>query len=403
VSISWLDDQNHTPGDMNILMVIERYAPIWGGAENQLRQLAVRLMSRGCSISIITRRWDAEMARFEQVDGIDVHRVGRPGEGAAARLFFIAGLCRFALKKRNDIDIFHAHGAVKMGAIIAVLANLLGKKSVAKIATAGHVPVLQRRFFGRAVLYLFKRVDAVIAMTDQIISEMAAIGLEKKRIVQIANGIDCRCFAPLPPAQKSLMRHQHGCTEDELIFLFSGRLVRRKGIDTLIEAWSRWPSSVKPAILLIIGSGKGQDDSVEEVVRARVKNEGIRQVRFFGETDEPHRILPMADVFVFPSRLEGFPNALLEAMATALPVVGAAIGGVVDVVRDGAEGLLFEPDDASQLLAKMMQLAEDPALRARLGKNGRQAVCTRHSFALVTNEYVDLYERLLQPIGNNQE
>jgi glycosyltransferase involved in cell wall biosynthesis len=382
---------------MNVLMIIERYAPIWGGAENQLQQLADCMVAFDCTSIVATRRWTADLSRYEKVDGITVCRLGVPGEGNIARFLFIVALIAFALRRRSKFDIIHSHGAIQMGAVVSVIARCLNKKSIAKIATAGHARRLRGNVLGGVVLKCFKNVDAVIAMTEEIVSEMLDIGLDERQIVRIANGVDCERFMPMEGADRRELRKRHGFGEDELLLIFSGRLVQRKGIDMLIEAWIRRPTALQTAQLLIVGSGRGQFDSVENTVRQKVEREDIAHIHFIGEVSQPEYILSMADIFVFPSRLEGFPNALLEAMAAGVAVIGSNIGGVTDLVDDGIDGLLFEKDDIGSLLEKMALLAKNAGLRKRLGQQARRSVCGRYSLVSTAHEYMKLYHSLLQP------
>jgi glycosyltransferase involved in cell wall biosynthesis len=110
--------------------------------------------------------------------------------------------------------------------------------------------------------------------------------------------------------------------------------------------------------------------------------------------DAPARLGEL-DVFVLPARAENLPMAILEAMAWAVPVVATRVGGVPELVVDGATGLLVRPDDREALASALEALVADPGLRSSLGRAGAQRVATEFDSALVARRMVALYEELL--------
>lgn len=379
---------------MNVLMVSERYLPIWGGAENQLAQLAPRLAGKGVNVMILTRRWRPDMARREHIGEIPVRRIGVPGSGAVAKAVFAVSLLVFLLLKRRRYDVLHSHGAVKMGALIACIAALTGRPAVAKIATAGAIPRLRGTLPGRLALALFKRVDTVICMSREIHRELESIAVDPARIAWIENGVDADRFAPRSESARADWRQGSGLSAGALVAVYSGRLVRRKGIDVLVKAWSRIDSVAANAHLFLLGSGIDQPDSVEQDIRARVQGDAIPNIVFVGDTARPEDFLGAADLFVFPSRREGFPNALLEAMAAGTAVIASNIGGCADLIRSGKNGILVEPDDPQALAEQLHICLAQTETRARLGKAARWHVVEHNGLEKITDRYLDLYRTL---------
>ncbi|MCB2216841.1 glycosyltransferase family 4 protein [Desulfofustis glycolicus] len=378
---------------MKILMVIERYLPIWGGAENQLQQLATRLSTAGCEISIVTRRFSADLSKEESLAGLSVRRVGVPGRGWISELLFIAGLAMFSFRKAGSFDIIHSHGALKMGAVVSFIALALRKKGIAKIATAGHGARLDGAWYRPVVLFFFRRIHAIIAISTEIEEEMRQMAIDHAKIVRIPNGVDCSRFTAMETQQRIDFRSRMGFAQTDVLVLFVGRLVRRKGLDLLLRCWPRL-SRRDNLHLLIVGSGENQEDSIEQEMKEVIKRDSLRNIHFLGEVTNPENYVPSADVFIFPSRLEGFPNVLLEAMASGVPVAASAIGGTVDLIEDGRNGLLFNRDDARHLIDQVNVLIDDAELRGRLGKNGQAAVRQKYAFKIITQQYLDLYRRL---------
>ncbi len=378
---------------IHVLMVIERYLPIWGGAENQLAQLAPVLMRKGCRVTIVTRRWKSGYTRQERMGGITIIRLGIPGTHRWATLVFVLSLACFVVRRRSNTDILHSHGAVKLGAFCALLARTCKLINVAKIATAGKIEELVKTNTGKIVLGLFKKSDCIIVMTDEIESELLGVGLEGDRLVRITNGVDLERFSSENKGHS--LKSQLKISDTDKVVLFAGRLVYRKGLDLLLQAWPAVVEACPEAELLILGSGADQSDSMEHEAKQYVDRNNLPQVRFVGEYDKPEHYLEITDCFVFPSRLEGFPNALLEAMAAAVPIVASDIGGVAPLIKHRESGLLFQVEDHNDLAANIVALLEDCTLASRLGEQARRCVERTYSFETIARSYMDLYETLL--------
>ncbi len=379
---------------MNILMVTERYIPIWGGAENQLRQLCPHLISAGCKVEIVTRRWHYDLAEKEFVDGVLVHRIGMPGASLSAKIVFIVMLLLFLFRASRKTDVYHSHGAVKMGVICWFVAAMCRKKNVAKIATAGHIPKLLNTITGRLLIYFFNRSSAIISMTAEIDEELLKAGTSLQKVVTITNGVDCNRFISGTSEQRLRLKKEYGVEQNSPVVVFSSRLVFRKGLDILIEAWPSILQNIPDAYLLVIGSGIGQQDSVEDEIKERVLAEKISHVIFVGETDTPEIFLSIADCFVFPSRKEGFPNALMEAMASKLACVASLVGGVEDLITDGVNGLLFEAENSASLAEKCLGVFSMKEQSLSIGENARQHMLAQFSFETISSRYVELYHRI---------
>jgi GalNAc-alpha-(1->4)-GalNAc-alpha-(1->3)-diNAcBac-PP-undecaprenol alpha-1,4-N-acetyl-D-galactosaminyltransferase len=150
-----------------------------------------------------------------------------------------------------------------------------------------------------------------------------------------------------------------------------GRLVRTKGFDLLIEAFARCAGQHPEWSLVILGEGE-ERSNLESLIVATGLQE---RVRLAGSVPRPSHILGQADLFVLSSRFEGFPNALMEAMACKLAVISTDCpNGPRDIVRDGVDGLLIPPDDVNALAKGMDRLMADPVERQRLGARAMEVV-----------------------------
>ncbi|MCX8102357.1 MAG: glycosyltransferase family 4 protein [Geminicoccaceae bacterium] len=193
------------------------------------------------------------------------------------------------------------------------------------------------------------------------------------------HGVDIDRFAPPEPARPA---RDGSDPADPVRILAVARAMPKKGLDTLLEALARLPAALAWR-LDHIGAGP-----LLEPLRAQAVRLGIAErVRWHGGQPQDRVIarLHAADLFCLPARVapdgdrDGLPNALLEAMATALPVIATPISAIPEAVEDESTGLLVPPDDADALACAILRLARDPALRTRLGAAGRRLVVARFS------------------------
>jgi glycosyltransferase involved in cell wall biosynthesis len=233
---------------------------------------------------------------------------------------------------------------------------------------------------GRTLLRVARRAHRFVALSREGVAEAMRFGIPRERVALIPN-------AALLPGPRP------GSRDDARAgVLFVGALHRRKGVDTLLEAFARIPPR---STLCLVGDGPER-----AALEARARTLGIAdRVRFLGEVPDPSPWYAAARVFVLPSWAEGLSNALLEAMSAGLPVIATRIGGNVDVVEDGITGLLVEPGRAAELAAALERLLRDDGLAQQLGAGARAAVRAEHTLERAAERYVQLYRATLAPPG----
>lgn len=211
-----------------------------------------------------------------------------------------------------------------------------------------------------------------------------------------------RCIAPLarvevvpnavvvPPASPPRR-------SDELNVVFLGAIGERKGAFCLLEAWAKlaaeWAGPV-PARLTIAGDG-GVAEARESIMRLGIER-SVR-VRDWLPAPEAAALLASADVFVLPSRHEGQPMAVLEAMARGVCVVASDVGGIPELVEHGRSALLVPPDDIDSLGTALRTVLGDRALRERLGGEERQRVLAEFDVDVVWRRLDSLYREVIEP------
>jgi glycosyltransferase involved in cell wall biosynthesis len=171
--------------------------------------------------------------------------------------------------------------------------------------------------------------------------------------------------------------------------VFSGALTRRKGVYALLEAWNRVHEKCPGALLRIFGKGKTGSfaASLTESARSSVRFEG------FVTRDRLYPALSTAAAAIFPSYMECFAIAPLEAMTVGCPVINSERSSGPELIRSGVNGLLVDPDDPSGMAGAMISLIEDEALRTRFSENGRRTIEERFTIGRSVSDHIDLYAK----------
>ena len=230
----------------------------------------------------------------------------------------------------------------------------------------------------------------VIACTEEV--RQALIGRDRlpaRRVTTIANGVDLQRFLS---ASGAGVREEFRVAPDKALLVVVGRLEAPKGHADLLSALAALRvGSCADFVCLFVGEGELRAQLESEVARRALQD----AVVFTGLRRDVPRLLAACDLVLMPSRWEGLPIALLEAMACAKAVVATAVGGVPDVIDDGNNGVLVPPGDMSRFAAHVRELLNEPGRRAALGARARVDVLRRFDIARTATEYAALYREAL--------
>jgi glycosyltransferase involved in cell wall biosynthesis len=198
------------------------------------------------------------------------------------------------------------------------------------------------RLQGRLIARSLRSCARVLVMSDEMRARVVALGVDPARVDVVGNGVDGSRFAP---ADRADARAALGLPGDARILVCVSRLSPEKGIDVLVDAMAQIHD---PSLrLYVVGDGVAKDALI-----ARARERG-QDGRITFALTRPHAEIPLwlaaANVAVLPSRTEGMPNAVLEALASGRPVVATGVGGTRELVTDGVLGRLVEPGDAAAL------------------------------------------------------
>jgi glycosyltransferase involved in cell wall biosynthesis len=221
-------------------------------------------------------------------------------------------------------------------------------------------------------------VDKLITVCSQSTAEALQEGFTFHQIAQIPNGVDTDIFKPFLPSN------------NQTNITFIGRLDKMKGVQVLLEAFKALNEDSVTAYLNIIGDGPDREKLKNCAVQAGIAD----SLNFCGEIVDIKPFLEKTAVFVLPSLSEGLPNVLLEAMACGLPIVTTRVGGNIDLIRDGVNGILVEPEHSDQLYQAMKKLLIDKNLAEKLGREARKTAEEKFSLQGITDQYLRLYQQL---------
>lgn len=377
-----------------VCMLTALFPPSIGGIQSHTLRLAQKLAERGVAVHVVTRLQPG-LAAFERMGGVRVHRVGvARARGAAGSVAFVAEGVRAVLGLAHHVDVLHAHQLLSpstVGLVAAPLTRLPLIVNPHACGDIGDVGQLSRSALGRArLLAVVRRADAFVAVSRHIRDELLGAGAPPQKVWSIANGVDTDRFSPAPAAERTMIRRALGLADGPLV-VYTGRLAPEKGVDLLLEAWPAVQARFPAARLAILGAGP-EEARLRELARAR----GVApSVDFLGGLPDVAPHLRAADVAVLPSRIEGMPVALLEAMSCGLPVVATRVGGSAEVLEDEVAGRLVTPEDPAALAAGLAEALLDAGAAARRGAAARARVLDRYGMDLVVDRTLELYRSVV--------
>lgn len=324
--------------------------------------------------------------RFESL-GIPTFNLESPHEGDPRAI-----LRAKRLIDRLQPDIVHTH-LLRADIFAGTAARWAGIPVIlSTVYAVGHF----RRSRRRRTDFLLDRVSASLPTHILAVSEAVKrdcidrLHLEPENVTVVHTGIE----PPMQfdPESGRQMRERWRIGPDQPLVVTIARLSYEKGIDTLIDAAAILHQSLPDARFVVVGDGPDERD-----LQRRIEARSVRGiVQLVGFTDDIWPALLAADVFCMPSKSEGMPNALLEAMAASRPIVANAVGGIPEAISHEANGLLCPPADPRSLADAIRRIISDRPLTARLGNEARTTIESRFLARDVAGRYAALYDRLLK-------
>jgi len=283
---------------------------------------------------------------------------------------------------RHKAAVVHANGA-------APLQWMVPAARLAGIPVLGHI---HTRYLRRSrYVLLCHAADLIVGVSRRTIAPFLDDGMAEARVRVVHNGIDTRRLG----GQGEDLRARFGIGREVLLLLSVGALIPLKAHDVLLHALASLPPSDPAPRLLIVGDGPSRGD-LERLAAAL----GLAdRVQFLGRLADPSSAYRAADLFVLPSRQEGFPLVVLEAGWFGLARIATDVGGVPEAVRHGETGLIVPPDDVRALAEAIARLGADAQMRRRFGEAARAEVIARFTLTRMVDTFQDLYAELAKASG----
>ena len=235
--------------------------------------------------------------------------------------------------------------------------------------------------YGKADRLILRNFQRVVAVSEEVRQRLLDAGVRSDHIRIVRNGIDLRPFDHGVPSSP----------HPETVVGLVGRLAWEKGVDVFLSAAAQLVDRFPQAKFVIAGEGPDSDKLARMLGDLHLHG----RAKLLGRRDDMPAFYRSLDIMVSASRQEGLPMAILEGMASGLPLVATSVGEVPNVVHDGVTGLVVQPEDPGALAAAIGRLLDDPALRRQFGAAGRTLIESEYSAARMTEDYLRIYEEAI--------
>lgn len=410
--------------------VAEYYYPNFSGAAIQAHRILSRLAGSGTRVKMLTL---ADQAAAKQagctrwIDGVEVHylpvirkrdwstnterftsvrRMGASLNQTLRDYSFQRAIVRTLERDARAGDVIQLYVVSDWTWLVLRAARKLRLRVIIQISLIGaDDPQSFRRTWLGISTWLKRRcffhVERIIGLSRALTDSCHSVGLPKHRVMRIPNGVDLETF----PCQDMESRRagcvQLGCDPQRLRIVFVGSAILRKGIDVAIRAFRQLAKELDHVDLLVVGPSDFSDRTRHEPQREAClqnlrdelqQDQLTARVTWVGQVENVADYLLVSDLFFFPTRREGLPNALAEAMACGLPVVASQLDGITtDLVNNGQEGFLIPGHEPKDYVPALVRLCQDQELRHRMGRAARQRIEGEFELKKVVSQYAAIY------------
>ncbi len=363
---------------------IESMSPS-GGSELNAVRTAELLAARGHHLTVMTMtpRVDGMYPRYAAA-GISVHNFS--ARSLISRDAWHRVREATAFMQAQQVDVVHSHDPYS-NFLMTLAARRAGVPAIASKRWSQY-GFPQHRLTD---IVAFRAAERVLANSDTVAdSARRQAWLSPARVAVVSNFADDRVFKT--PLDRAATRARFGYGESDCVVVIVARLRSEKNHRGAIDACQR-AATVNPALrLLLVGDGPEQQ-SLESLVRDRGLTD---RIQFVGHLDEAWRAFGAADLAMLPSLHEGFPNAVVEAMAVGIPVLASDVGGIPDAVVDKDTGLLVPPLDVNAWVRALEFASANPEWRRRAGRAGRLRAEAHFSASAAVAKLEALYAELVR-------
>ena len=403
---------------MRILHVLDISIPTLAGYTSRSRYIVRNQRALGIHPIVLTseRQEFTPGTLVEEYDGIRYHRTPPPPEGSVGRRVRTRPVARELLEihqlrrrivevaEQEEPDIIHGHSSILVGLPALFAAREIGVPCVYEIRAfwedsavdMGRATIGSPRYVAtrRAETWLARQADALVGICQGIKSELVSRGIAEEDIHVIPNGVEVDRFVPMERDEAIVERFGFA---GKTVVAYIGTFAEFEGVPYLVRALADLINGGRDDLRgLIVGSG-----TTYETCRRIAHDAGLAdKILHPGRVphDEVRAFYSVVDILAYPRDRQRItelvtPLKPLEAMAMKKAVIGSDVGGLTELIQDGRTGLIHRAEDVSDLAEKIRRLADDPALRSRIGAEGRRYVEQTRPWRRIIEGHFDVYQR----------
>lgn len=372
-------------------MVLEFFIPhYYGGGERRFHQLSKALVKKGHQVDILTMKIK-NVPNYENIDGINVYHIGPTITNAPYRstlnfLNYFFSVIKWLLKHDYDIIDAQAYSPLLSSKIASWIKNTPLIGTIHDTSSNNDDQWIQSsrtaNFMEKFLVNLnFDKIITVSHATKN--SLINDFGVQADKIEILYNGVDITKYDSI---------HIDNVVENQIIFV--GRLAPHKHVDHLIRVIQKLQNTIPDIKLIIIGKGEEKTKLQEMIAELNLKEKII----FKQDLTDKELIteIKKSELLILPSTREGFGMVLAEANCCNKPVITYASGGTVEVVEDGYNGFLVEPENIKEITEKTINLLNNKKLQKQLGLNGRKKVEQVFNWDIIVDEYLKIVNQLIK-------
>ena len=364
--------------------------PTYGGSGIVATELGKELAARGHEIHFISSAPPFRLNR--ESENVNFHEVAATTYPLFDHTPYALALATkmAEIAELHELDLLHCHYAIPHSASAFLAKCMLEPRRLPVVTTLHGTDITlvgSDRSYLPITRFSIEKSDGVTAVSNYLREATYKTLGVRKEIEVIYNFVNCDLYTPA--AESSLRRHYAPNGERVLIHLSNFRPVKRP--TSVVEIFNIVQARL-PAVLLMVGDGP-ERSSAEWLAHKY----GIdRKVQFLGKRDNIEEFMACSDLLLLPSSNESFGLVALEAMASEVPVLVSKVGGLPEVLEDGLDGFLVEPENIEEMGRKALEILSDEDRRREMGKHARQTARARFCSKRIIPQYEMFYERIVE-------
>lgn len=373
---------------MNICLLSRDFLPNIGGIASHVYEISREFVKQGHNVHVITFKSKIFENKYEELEGIKVHRIYLPNIRIFGRIFyaFFEFIKLLSLIKYENIHIIHSHTTIPDDLVTIFI------KNKCKIITE-HSSRFLLHIENNMRIPLYKTIlnhaDFITGPSKQLTNAFIKLGINKNKILFISNGVDINKFNPHIKGDD--IKNKYDISFNDNIILCPTRLTPIKGTKYLIKAIPIILECNKNIKFLIVGDG----EELIELKQLANKLKILEYIIFTGKINniEMPKYYAISDIVILPSLREATSIAGLEAMASGKVLIGTKVGGIPHIIENYNTGLLIPPRRPDKIAEAIIELINNDKRRYRMGIKARKRTETNFSWEIIAKKFLNIYKK----------